>query len=81
MSRSPTSPLEYDEVAPPAAISTRTVAIIKNHALTHRFDIEPRILEASFEVRGLLAAFDRRRELTVLIRIRNADCQRKADGI
>jgi hypothetical protein len=50
MSRSP--PLEYDEVAQvPSAISTRTVAIIKNHALNHRFDIEPRILEASFEVR------------------------------
>ena len=31
---------------------TRTVAIIKNHALAHRFDIEPRIQEAKFEVRG-----------------------------
>lgn len=30
---------------------TRTVAIIKHHALHHRFDIEPRIQEASFEVR------------------------------
>ncbi|KAF9077815.1 hypothetical protein BDP27DRAFT_1357205 [Rhodocollybia butyracea] len=29
---------------------TRTVAIIKNHALGHRFDIEPRIQEASFEI-------------------------------
>ncbi|KAL9716647.1 hypothetical protein Ac2012v2_001098 [Leucoagaricus gongylophorus] len=29
---------------------TRTVAIIKNHALQHRFDIEPRIQEASFEI-------------------------------
>lgn len=29
---------------------TRTVAIIKNHALGHRFDIERRIQEASFEV-------------------------------
>lgn len=29
---------------------TRTVAIIKNHALQYRFDIEPRIQEASFEV-------------------------------
>ncbi|KAF5369338.1 hypothetical protein D9758_002730 [Tetrapyrgos nigripes] len=29
---------------------TRTVAIIKNHALSHRFDIEPRIQEASFEI-------------------------------
>ncbi|PBK75071.1 hypothetical protein ARMSODRAFT_951138 [Armillaria solidipes] len=29
---------------------TRTVAIIKNHALSHRFDIEPRIQEAGFEI-------------------------------
>ena len=29
---------------------TRTVAIIKTHALSHRFEIERRILEASFEV-------------------------------
>jgi hypothetical protein len=30
---------------------TRTVAIIKPHALQHRFDIEHRIQEAGFEVR------------------------------
>lgn len=30
---------------------TRTVAIVKNHALHHRLDIEPRISEAGFEVR------------------------------
>lgn len=30
---------------------TRTLAIIKTHALAHRFDIEKRIQEASFEVR------------------------------
>jgi hypothetical protein len=30
---------------------TRTVAIIKTHALNRRFDIERRIQEASFEVR------------------------------
>ncbi|KAG2009578.1 hypothetical protein CC2G_012493 [Coprinopsis cinerea AmutBmut pab1-1] len=29
---------------------TRTVAIIKNHALQHRFEIERRIQEASFEI-------------------------------
>ncbi|KAI0076701.1 hypothetical protein K474DRAFT_1198308 [Panus rudis PR-1116 ss-1] len=29
---------------------TRTVAIIKTHALEHRFDIEPRISEAGFEI-------------------------------
>lgn len=30
---------------------TRTVAIIKAHAMDHRFDIEQRISEAGFEVR------------------------------
>ncbi|KAJ7134627.1 hypothetical protein C8R44DRAFT_771023 [Mycena epipterygia] len=51
----PLSPNVYAE--PDAAIppsnpnaSTRTVAIIKNHALGHRFDIERRIQEASFEI-------------------------------
>ena len=33
-----------------ATTMTRTVAIIKTHALNHRFDIERRIQEASFEV-------------------------------
>jgi hypothetical protein len=32
---------------------TRTVAIIKTHALDHRLDIEPRIYEAGFEVRSI----------------------------
>lgn len=32
-------------------IATRTVAIIKPHALDHRFEIEHRITEAKFEVR------------------------------
>ncbi|KIL63213.1 hypothetical protein M378DRAFT_164717 [Amanita muscaria Koide BX008] len=40
----PTSP------SPLHAAITRTVAIIKNHALQHRFDIERRIQEASFEI-------------------------------
>ena len=31
--------------------ATRTVAIIKPHALDHRFEIEHRITEAKFEVR------------------------------
>jgi hypothetical protein len=34
----------------PALPRTRTVAIVKNHALRHRLDIEPRISEAGFEV-------------------------------
>lgn len=35
----------------PSGATTRTVGIIKNHALDHRFDIEHRISEAGFEVR------------------------------
>lgn len=35
---------------------TRTVAIIKHHALEHRFDIERRIQDAGFEVRVLTNA-------------------------
>jgi len=52
--------LLYDDATPeplqPSTSSltpiTRTVAIIKTHALAHRFDIERRIQEASFEVRS-----------------------------
>ncbi|KAF9444765.1 hypothetical protein P691DRAFT_307224 [Macrolepiota fuliginosa MF-IS2] len=45
----------HQELAPSSPMArsvpvTRTVAIIKNHALRHRFDIEPRIQEASFEI-------------------------------
>ncbi|KAJ6613273.1 hypothetical protein B0H10DRAFT_241807 [Mycena sp. CBHHK59/15] len=41
---------EPDAPLPPSNSSTRTVAIIKNHGLGHRFDIERRIQEASFEI-------------------------------
>jgi len=37
---------------------TRTVAIIKPHALQHRFDIEQRISEAGFEVRQVVVLAD-----------------------
>ncbi|KAI0050372.1 hypothetical protein FA95DRAFT_1514107 [Auriscalpium vulgare] len=49
----------YDALSPaptlvspgsPMVAPTRTVAIIKPHALDHRFDIEHRITEASFEI-------------------------------
>lgn len=53
--------LLYEDEVPPALSTrtslggtsavTRTVAIIKTHALNHRFEIERRIEEASFEVR------------------------------
>lgn len=48
--------LDNEELSIPSAPATpqpkitRTVAIIKHHALEHRFDIESRIQEASFEV-------------------------------
>ncbi|KAI0670852.1 hypothetical protein C8Q78DRAFT_1069581 [Trametes maxima] len=46
---SPTqAPGEID--SSPVSPSTRTVAIIKNHALNHRFDIELRISDAGFEI-------------------------------
>ncbi|KAJ3572169.1 hypothetical protein NP233_g3259 [Leucocoprinus birnbaumii] len=48
-------PPDHQELSTSSSMSrsapvTRTVAIIKNHALQHRFDIEPRIQEASFEI-------------------------------
>jgi hypothetical protein len=43
----PTSPLVSSQ-------ATRTVAIIKPHAVDHRFEIEHRITEAKFEVRQLI---------------------------
>lgn len=45
------TPLPHSLTSSPSARVTRTVAIIKPHALPHRFDIEHRISEAGFEVR------------------------------
>ncbi|CAL1713159.1 unnamed protein product [Somion occarium] len=42
--------LEFHDSPAANAKRTRTVAIIKTHALEHRFDIEPRISEAGFEI-------------------------------
>jgi hypothetical protein len=53
---SPYTPYHDDSrssaISPPplSYIVTRTVAIIKTHALSHRFEIERRIQEAHFEV-------------------------------
>jgi hypothetical protein len=44
------SPLSRSTGSSGTIAVTRTVAIIKSHALNHRFDIERRIQEASFEV-------------------------------
>jgi len=38
----------------PSVAPTRTVAIIKPHAIDHRFEIEHRISEAKFEVTNTL---------------------------
>ncbi|KAF8073700.1 hypothetical protein FPV67DRAFT_761219 [Lyophyllum atratum] len=46
--RSPSTPASHH--SPSNYPITRTVAIIKTHALARRFDIEPRIQEASFEI-------------------------------
>jgi hypothetical protein len=42
-----------DSITAPGTLNskkTRTLAIIKPHALKHRLTIEPRILEAGFEI-------------------------------
>ncbi|KAI0729606.1 hypothetical protein C8Q72DRAFT_777779 [Fomitopsis betulina] len=44
------TPLPHSLTSSPSARVTRTVAIIKPHALPHRFDIEHRISEAGFEI-------------------------------
>lgn len=47
----PSSPVQDDSgYSSPPGKRTRTVAIVKNHALDHRFDIEMRMTEAGFEV-------------------------------
>ena len=50
----PATPVPSSLTSSPSATLTRTVAIIKPHALSHRFDIEHRISEAGFEVRPAL---------------------------
>lgn len=49
-----TSPVQtqspVESYASPPGRCTRTVAIVKNHALEHRLEIESRMTEAGFEV-------------------------------
>ena len=56
---------------------TRTIAIVKNHALPYLLDIEPRISGAGFEVCELRTY----PAWTRLIYIALADCERETDGI
>lgn len=74
--------VEYDELAQaPAANSTRTVAIIKNHALNNRFDIEPRILEANFEiVKERQMEFDTETDPETLYELFGEDADSLAEG-
>jgi len=60
---------------------SRTVAIIKPHALRHRFDIERRIQEASFEVRFPPIWNASCSEAHACLYTNRLDCERKADGV
>ncbi|KAJ7644139.1 hypothetical protein FB45DRAFT_1052949 [Roridomyces roridus] len=75
----------YDEQeqvpATPNGRVTRTVAIIKHHALDHRFDIEKRILEASFEiVKERQMEFDLESQPEVLIELFGDDAESLGEG-
>ncbi|KII86797.1 hypothetical protein PLICRDRAFT_55694 [Plicaturopsis crispa FD-325 SS-3] len=60
---------------------TRTVAIIKHHALQHRFDIEPRILEAGFEiVKERQMEFDVETDPDTLYEIFGSDAESLGEG-
>ncbi|EGN97859.1 hypothetical protein SERLA73DRAFT_168981 [Serpula lacrymans var. lacrymans S7.3] len=64
----------------PAAV-TRTVAIIKNHALQNRLDIEPRILEAGFEiVKERQMEFDTESDPETYYELFGDDARSLADG-
>ncbi|KZT23436.1 hypothetical protein NEOLEDRAFT_1136486 [Neolentinus lepideus HHB14362 ss-1] len=68
----PTSPTGYP---------TRTVAIIKTHALEHRLEIEPHILEASFEiVKERQMEFDMETDPEALYELFGEDARSFAEG-
>ncbi|KIK52033.1 hypothetical protein GYMLUDRAFT_371904 [Collybiopsis luxurians FD-317 M1] len=65
----------------PQPKTTRTVAIIKNHALGHRFDIEPRIQEARFEiVKERQMEFDVESDPETLYELFGEDAESFAEG-
>ncbi|KAH7924951.1 hypothetical protein BV22DRAFT_1047092 [Leucogyrophana mollusca] len=67
--------------SPSTSILTRTVAIIKNHALEHRLDIEPRILEANFEiVKERQMEFDTETDPELLFELFGYNAQFLGDG-
>ncbi|KAL4080445.1 hypothetical protein J3A83DRAFT_4199218 [Scleroderma citrinum] len=66
---------------PPSSALTRTIAILKTHALQHRLDIEPRLLEASFEVvKERRMVFDTETDPETLYELFGDDAQFLGDG-
>lgn len=84
----PSPPTHYQDVlAPepsalqPVTTVTRTVAIIKTHSLKHRFGIEPRILEAGFEiVKERQMEFDTESDPEFLVELFGDDAHSLAEG-
>ena len=74
--RATPSPEPVQSPISPLSSITRTVAIIKTHALRHRFDIERRIEEARFEVGATFSLKEASVRLIVCL-----DREREADGI
>ncbi|KAI0250733.1 hypothetical protein BJV78DRAFT_1216474 [Lactifluus subvellereus] len=67
--------------ASPLVNSTRTVAIIKPHALDHRFEIEHRITEAKFEVvKERQMEFDVESDPDILFELFGDDARSFAEG-
>ncbi|KAI0661934.1 hypothetical protein C8Q70DRAFT_909788 [Cubamyces menziesii] len=65
----------------PVSPPTRTVAIIKNHALNHRFDIELRISDAGFEiVKERQMEFDVETDPETLFELFGSDYESFAEG-
>ncbi|KAH9854639.1 hypothetical protein C2E23DRAFT_59143 [Lenzites betulinus] len=79
----PSSPTQTpgEILASPSSPPTRTVAIIKNHALNHRFDIELRISDAGFEiVKERQMEFDIDTDPETLFELFGADYESFAEG-
>ncbi|KAF8903148.1 hypothetical protein CPB84DRAFT_1845973 [Gymnopilus junonius] len=79
-SRTP-GPVQVSSSTSSLSSITRTVAIIKPHALAHRFDIERRIQEASFEiVKERQMEFDTETDPDTLYELFGQDADALAEG-
>ncbi|OSD07284.1 hypothetical protein PYCCODRAFT_1463574 [Trametes coccinea BRFM310] len=79
----PSSPTQTpgEILSSPVTPPTRTVAIIKNHALNHRFDIELRISDAGFEiVKERQMEFDIETDPETLFELFGSDYESFAEG-